>query len=161
MVRILASSGEILRLEESSMKAIAVLFLLAANFHPVTEDPEIREVLALEKRLWEGWRHHDLSAIRSRTAPDYLSVSETGYSSWPEIEKGFTDYKLESYSLGPMRALRVSRDVIVLSYPSEIHGSYAGEDVSRRVAESTIWTRRNGRWMNVYLHEITVRSGLH
>ena len=140
------------------MKAIAVLFLLASNFHPVTADSEIREVLALEKGLWEGWHRHDLAAIRSRTASDYLSVSETGDSSWTEIEKGFGDYKLDSYSLGPMRALRVSRGVIVLSYSAEIRGSWAGKDVSRHVAESTIWTRRQGRWMNVYLHEITVST---
>lgn len=140
------------------VKAIAVCVLLLATFQPVTASSEVREVLALEKGLWEGWHRHDLAAIRSRTASDYLSVSETGYSSWPDIEKGFGDYKLDSYSLGPMRALRVSSGVIVLSYSAEIHGSWAGKDVSRRVAESTIWTRRQGRWMNVYLHEITVST---
>jgi uncharacterized protein DUF4440 len=139
------------------LKALAVLSLVLTGLPPLASDREVRDVLALEKFLWEGWRRHDLAAIRSRTATDYLSVSETGYSSWPEIEKGFDEYRLESYSLGPMRALRVSPDVIVISYPAEIHGSWAGKDVSRHVAESTIWVRRDGRWMNVYLHEITVR----
>lgn len=120
-------------------------------------DAETEQVLRMERELWDGWKRHDLAAIKSRTAADYLSVSETGDTSWQDIEKGFDDYTLESFSLGPIRSLRVSRDVIVLSYPAEIKGSFAGKDVSRRVAESTIWARRNGRCLNVFLHEITVK----
>jgi len=119
-------------------------------------DSDVAAVLRLEREMWDAWYRHDLAAVKSRTAPDYVCATETDYYTWDVIEKGFDDYRLESFSLGKMEVLKASHDVIVLTYSADLKGAVGGKDVSRRVAESAIWAHRGGRWVAVYLHEITV-----
>jgi ketosteroid isomerase-like protein len=123
---------------------------------PSSADSDVAAVLRLEREMWDAWQRHDFAAVKSRTAPDYVCATETEYYPWSVIEKGFDDYRLESFSLGKMEVLRASPDVVVLSYSADLKGAVGGKDVSRRVAESAIWARRNGRWLAVYLHEITL-----
>ncbi|HEY6148820.1 MAG TPA: nuclear transport factor 2 family protein [Thermoanaerobaculia bacterium] len=121
----------------------------------VASDSDIAAVLRLEREMWDAWQRHDFAAVKSRTAPDYVCATETEYYPWSVIEKGFDDYRLQSYSLGKMEVLKASPDVIVLTYSADIRGAVGGKDVSRKAAESAIWARRGGRWLAVYLHEIT------
>jgi hypothetical protein len=123
---------------------------------PPSADSDVAAVLRLEREMWDAWQRHDFAAVKSRTAPDYVCATETEYYPWSVIEKGFDDYRLESFSLGKMEVLKASPDVVVLSYAADLKGAVGGKDVSRRVAESAIWARRNGRWLAVYLHEITL-----
>lgn len=123
---------------------------------PLAADSDVAAVLRLEREMWDAWQRHDFAAVKSRTAPDYVCATETEYYPWPVIEKGFDDYRLQSYSLGKMEVLKASPDVIVLTYSADIRGAVGGKDVSRKAAESAIWARRGGRWLAVYLHEITV-----
>lgn len=120
-------------------------------------DAELNHVIKLERDMWEAWHKHDLATLKTLTSPDYVTVSESGQSTWPEVEAAFGDFVLSGFSLGEIRALRVSRDVVVISYPAQIHGTYKGTDVSRSVAECSVWRREKGRWRNVFLHEITVK----
>ncbi|HKF41580.1 MAG TPA: nuclear transport factor 2 family protein [Thermoanaerobaculia bacterium] len=117
---------------------------------------EIENLIWLEQQLWEGWKRHDLPAIKKLTAPEYVSISESGTTPWAGIEKTFADYRLDDYGIGPIHVQRASPDVVILSYQAEIRGAVSGKPVSRRVAESSVWVRRAGKWLNIYLHEITI-----
>ena len=129
---------------------------VAAQAPPSSADSDAAAVLRLEREMWDAWQRHDFAAVKSRTAPDYVCATETEYYPWSVIEKGFDDYRLESYSLGKMEVLKASPDVVVLTYTADLRGAVGGKDVSRRAAESAIWARRSGRWLAVYLHEITL-----
>ncbi|HEY6051742.1 MAG TPA: DUF4440 domain-containing protein, partial [Thermoanaerobaculia bacterium] len=100
----------------------------------VASDSDIAAVLRLEREMWDAWQRHDFAAVKSRTAPDYVCATETEYYSWSVIEKGFDDYRLQSYSLGKMEVLKASPDVIVLTYSADIRGAVGGKDVSRKAA---------------------------
>lgn len=111
-----------------------------------------------ERELWEAWKRQDLSTIERLTAPDYYTVSEHGPEQAvgiDEIRADFARYHLREYRLGQVAARQLSPDVIALIYNAYVSATFDGEDISREVAEASIWVRREGKWLNVLLHEIT------
>ena len=138
---------------------IAVLAAAPASAQkpPAPIDVELAEITKLERDMWEAWRSHDLAALRALTSSDYVTVNEFGRSTWAEVKAGFADASVSGFTLGEMNTIRVSRDVVLISYPAEIHGTYKGADISRKVNECSVWRREKGRWRNLVLHEITVK----
>lgn len=150
----------------STIRTFAVVALLAAASHGATSaaqsadakvDAETAHLVKLERDMWEAWRTRDLKALAALTSPEYVTVNENGRSTWAEVREAFTDVTLQSYTLGEMTPTRVSADVVIITYPAEIKGSYKTFDMSRKVAECSIWRREKGAWRNVFLHEVTVK----
>jgi hypothetical protein len=115
-------------------------------------------VLGFERDLWNAWQRHDLAAIEALTALDYSCVDERGPAGaigLAEIRRDFAKYDLRDFKLGPMSARVLTPFVITIVYNAHMSGSSDGKDVSRGVAEASTWVKRNGRWRNVLLHEIT------
>jgi len=137
--------------------AMLVAAPASAQKPPAPIDLELTEITKLERDMWEAWHARNLEALEALTSPDYTTVNEFGRSTWAEVKAGFADATLSGFTLGEMNTLRVSRDVILVSYPAEIHGTYKGADISRKVNECSVWRREKGRWRNLFLHEITVR----
>ena len=144
------------------MKTLLLFASLASLIDTRAQSPspgpgsEVEKLIGLEQQLWEGRKRHDLPAIKKLTAPEYVSVSESGTTTWAGLEMTFPDYRLDDYGIGPIHVQRASTDVVILSYQAEIRGAVSGKSVSRRIAESSVWIRRAGNWLNVYLHEITI-----
>src|SRR5262249_38114923 len=91
---------------------------------PAPIDVEVNQLVRLERDMWEAWHNRGLEGLRALTSPDYVTVHEFGRSTWPEVEAGFNDVTIDSFTLGEMSPLRVSRDVIMVTYAAEIHGTY-------------------------------------
>lgn len=122
------------------------------------EPGELEQVIAAELALWEAWRNRDLPTIERLTAEDYYTVDEEGPSSaWglAEIRENFDRFTLADYRVGDIEARAISPSVIVLVYNAHISGTFDGEDISRGVAEASVWAKRDGRWLSVLLHEIS------
>lgn len=138
-----------------ALSAGFVLLLAAAN---ASATPDTDAVIALENGLWGAWQRHDLAAIEAVIALDYYKVEERGPADaigLAEIRRDFPKYQLRDYKLGPISARVLTPFVITLVYNAHLSGSIGGKDISRGVAEASTWVKRNGRWRNVLLHEIT------
>ena len=115
-------------------------------------------VIRLERQTWADWQSHDLRAIQGWSAPDYWSVNEEGPgqgTGLADIERDFDRSRLDAYVLDSMVARQLTPDVVVVTYNARFKGSANGKDTSRAVAEASVWVRRDGRWINVFLHEVT------
>lgn len=119
---------------------------------------DVEQVIAAERALWEAWRQQDLQMIERLTAEDYYTVDEEGPAgAWglADIRDNFDRFALAEYRVGDIEARVISESVIVLVYNAYIIGTYEGEDISRGVAEASVWAKRDGRWLNVLLHEVS------
>lgn len=127
----------------------------SASFHA---DAEMTQVAALEKRIWDAWKRRDKATIVALTDPSYVNVDENGVAGLADVLGSFAEFHLDDYQLGPMFALRIGPDAIVLNYNAKIHGHVrtGHVDVSRPVSESSLWVRRAGKWRNLMLHETTL-----
>ena len=116
------------------------------------------DLLASERALWEAWKQHDWGTVAKLSTSDYYSISEEGplkAVGLEDLKAQFPDTKIKDYRLGKMVVRRVSSDCVVLVYNAHIFGTYSGKDLSRGVAEASVWVRRGGHWQNALLHEIT------
>jgi len=138
-------------------RLLGVLLVCVSAFAHAAGDAEA--VLDMERGLWSAWKAHDLAAIEAVTALDYYSIDEQGPShaiGLTEIRRDFPTYALKDFKLGPMTARIIAPNTIVIVYNAHIFGSARGKDVSRGVAEASVWTKRlGGKWRNVLLHEVT------
>jgi len=141
---------------------VAVLLATACgSARSAVPDPDLAKVVTLEKALWNAWKTLDQNTIIRLSATDYYSINEEG----PDKAVGLAEIKqdlrvahITDFKLGPMAARRLGPDTIFVGYNAHIFGSASGKDISRGVAEGSIWVRRDGRWLNVVLHEVTRSS---
>jgi hypothetical protein len=119
---------------------------------------DVETVIQHERELWEAWKMRELATIERLTAEDYYSVDERGPEQaigLAEIRESFAKYELRDYRLEDVAVRRLAPGVIAVVYNARIDGVYDGEDISRDVSEASIWVRRDGKWLNVFLHEVT------
>lgn len=119
---------------------------------------EIAAVKALDHQLWEAWRNNDLAKIKSLCADDYVSDDGETAVNLGEVELYLASTRIREYKQGQMRALRVSKDVVVLSYAVEISGTEFGKELPRNLAVANVWVRRGGKWLSVFVHEVPVKK---
>lgn len=142
-------------MQYARLRCLPMLLVLAVG---AARADDTDTVIGMERALWVAWRAHDLKAIEAVTAPDYYSVNEEGPAhaiGLAQIRKDFADYALRDFRLGGMVARVIAPDAIVVVYNAHMTGSAAGKDLSRGVAEASVWAKRGGAWRNVLLHEVT------
>jgi hypothetical protein len=115
---------------------------------------DIADVKALEIRLWECWRNHDVKTWADLTSPDYTFSDGKDLQSYADVRKMFDMGTLEEYKYEEMQAITVAPDVIVLSYRASMRGIYMKQPFDRHVVECSVWAKRKGKWQNIMLQEV-------
>jgi hypothetical protein len=138
--------------------AIVLLAPAGVSARDAGADPDLAQVVRLERSLWNAWKALDENTIVRLSAADYYSISEEGPGKavgLAEIKQDLRVAHIKDFRLGEMAARRLGPDTIFVGYNAHIFGSASGKDISRGVAEGSIWVRRDGHWLNVVLHEVT------
>jgi hypothetical protein len=84
---------------------------------------DIAAVKALDPQLWQTWRSNDLATVKRQCAADYASDDGKTAVNLAEAERYLAGTGIHEHKQGETRALRVSRDVVVLSYVVEVSGT--------------------------------------
>ena len=132
--------------------AVFVLCIFAFSANLAVAD-DIAGVKKLEIELWEAWHHLDVEKWNQLTAPDYVWSDGKQMRGYDAVRKQFSMGKLEEYKTTNMQAVRVSPDVIVLSYRALLKGVYNKKSFQSNVAECSVWAKRNGKWRSIMLQE--------
>ncbi len=132
------------------------LVLLIALDAVASAADEISQIKELERQTWEVYVKKDLAGLEKITAPDFIFSDGESTQNWEETKKGFASENIASYKLGDMNVLRVSRDEVILSYAAELVGTQDGKDISGRLAVASVWARRKGKWLSVFVHEVSL-----
>ena len=110
--------------------------------------PEIDEILALETAVWQALCDGDPTADAALLADDFLGVYPSGFARAGDhagqLEDGATvaDFRIDT----PMLMV-LSDDHVVLAYDATYRRPGGSEE---KMYVSSIWSRRNGRWLNVF-----------
>ncbi len=110
--------------------------------------PDIDEILALETAVWQALSDGDVAADAALLANDFLGVYPTGFADAGEhagqLDHGPTvaEFRIESPILKVL-----ADDHVVLAYDAAYRRPDGPEE---RMYVSSIWSRRDGRWVNVF-----------
>ena len=110
--------------------------------------PEIDEILALETAVWEALRDGDGAADAALLADDFLGVYPTGFAGAEDhagqLEHGAT---VAEFGIDTPMLKVLSDDHVVLAYDATYRRPDGPEE---KMYVSSIWSRRDGRWVNVF-----------
>ncbi len=110
-----------------------------------------RELLALEERYWRAMMRRDYAdALRLSDDPCII----TGAQGVATIDKGalaslleLSAYTLRSFEVTAAQVRLLRDDVAVVAYTVREELTVDGEPITLDAADSSVWVRREGRWL--------------
>jgi hypothetical protein len=116
------------------------------------DDMDLDSFVELETSVWDALRRGDAEEDARLLADDFLGVYPSGFANRADhagqLANGPT---VADFEVSQARLMVLSPDDVVLSYRADWHRLAGG---SRGVEESmyisSIWSRRSGRWVNVF-----------
>jgi hypothetical protein len=108
--------------------------------------------IELETRVWDALRRGDAEEDARLLAEDFLGVYPNGFADRSDhagqLANGPT---VADFELHDARLMVVSDDDVLLSYRADWHRvTAAGRGAAESMYVSSLWSRRNGRWVNVF-----------
>ncbi len=143
----------------SSALLILLVSLGAANAKP--RKSTLLDILSKrETKLWEGWKNHQAAPFQSALSPDTVLVGESGLMGKADAVTAMssTDCTVQDYTLSDFKVSMISKDVALLTYKANQHGTCAGVTLPANVVASSIWVKRGGKWYAAF-HQETPAAG--
>jgi len=108
--------------------------------------------VALESRVWDALVRGDADADADLLATDFLGVYATGFADRSDhVDELVDGPTMASYSITDARLIRVSTSAVLLCYRADyvaVRRGQAGSEETMYVG--SLWTEREGRWLNVF-----------
>lgn len=111
-------------------------------------------IISLEKRAWEAVKARDAKAFSDIFAADGMMADSMGFSSLSSFLQTLPDLKIDQYTLTDFKVMLVDKNSALITYKADVKGSFKGQAFPAHPAYiSSLWTKRNGKWMAVYHQE--------
>lgn len=141
--------------------AAALLVLSACGSARAAEGaPTLADVQPSIDALNEAFVKADAAAIKMYMTPDHVAI--TPYYGGPlKLEDqiaSLANMKLAKYEAGKMQLTVLEKNVIVLSYPVSMSGTYQGKEVPRKLYASSVWVLHGEKWREAYYQETALEA---
>jgi uncharacterized protein (TIGR02246 family) len=127
-----------------------------AQSQAVASETLKQQVLAAERQGLDALKAGDLDRFANLTADDAVFVDAQGSASKEQVMKNVTSFKLTDYSIDNVKFVAVSNDAGLISYKISEQGSSHGRDFNAQAYVSSLWTRRDGKWLCRFTQETAV-----
>ena len=115
------------------------------------DESERRELLALEKQFWNAIKEKDTKTATALSDDPCFLVGPQGVG---EIDRRTlasmmeeAPYELRRFSLEDMHVRTLGDDAAIVAYKVRESMVVDGEDVELEAFDSSVWTRRDGKWV--------------
>jgi ketosteroid isomerase-like protein len=163
MRNLLASSGVslIVLIALLGFAQAQVPLLPAPGVEPPDPDPQRQslqsQIVAQERAGLNALKAGDLTAFAASTAEDAVFVDAHGSSSKAEVMKHTADFRLHGYSMDDVRYVAISEDSGLIVYTLTESGNNRGKEFVARVHVSSLWRKRDGKWMCAFSQETAAK----
>lgn len=122
-------------------------------------DMDLDGVVALETRVWDALRRGDAEEDARLLADDFLGVYPSGFANRSDhVGQLASGPTVADFELHDPRMMVISEDDVLLSYRAEWHRVASGDDgPAASMFISSLWSRRAGRWVNVFSQDSPAR----
>jgi hypothetical protein len=115
-------------------------------------DPTIEDFIRLETEVWRALVEGDAAADARLLADDFLGVYPTGFADRSDhvgqVRDGPT---VDEFTLSDERLLVLSDSAVLLAYRADYRRApSAAEAEIETMYVSSLWCRRDDRWVNVF-----------
>jgi len=109
--------------------------------------------IATEKALWETLKAKNYDGFASFLAPDSLEVEPNGVFDKAGSVKGVSGFDFSKAQLTEFKSVPFDMDAALVTYLVNLPGPGPAE------RHSTIWAKRDGKWLAVFHHGTPVSKG--
>ena len=116
---------------------------------------DLETILDLERRVWQALADGDTSADQALLAEDFLGVYSTGFSDRAgHVGQLAAGPSVQSHALSAARLMPLGAGRVLLAYRADF--TRVGRSAGEAMYVSSIWERRNGRWLNTFSQDSAV-----
>jgi hypothetical protein len=137
-------------LRRTSLVCCTALAILSLGLEAT---PGRHDVVRLEMQTWELWQKHDKTGFAALMDNDFVAVDIHGVAAKTQNVAEIDSLIKESYELSDFQVHAISNDVVFLTYRAELKGTYKGNRIDGTFFISSVWAKRQGKWLNVLYHE--------
>lgn len=119
-----------------------------------TADPDIAAVVKLEMATLEWSRLNQADQMAAHHAEDWIGIPNGPPMTRADMLQDVGTETLRSYKISEVMTRRIAKDVVLVTYRMQQDGSTgAGVKWDPLVQASSVWARRDGRWLAVFYQE--------
>jgi hypothetical protein len=126
------------------------------------ESTLLDSLLAIERGFFQGWKDKQMQPFENNIAPDAVAWGEYGpldRASFLTAQKSAEkNCDVRSFALRDPRMVRVNSDVALLLYTADQDAVCGGAPAPTPVTCSSLYVRRDGRWINIYRAGVPLKS---
>ncbi len=117
-------------------------------------DEDAAEVVKLAHTLSQAFVKGDVETVNRLLADDQIAVLGYGVpeSKAGQLEK-LADLKFEKAMLQDVKAIRISQDVVAISFRLLRKGTFRGKELTPEARVIAVWAKRDGQWRQVTYQE--------
>jgi uncharacterized protein (TIGR02246 family) len=113
-------------------------------------------ILSMERRAWEAVKARDARAFTDLFAADGLMADSMGFSTRDGFLQTLPDLMIDQYMLNDVKVMMIDKNAALITYKADVKGSFKGKAFpANPMFVSSIWAKRDGKWMAVY-HQETI-----
>jgi ketosteroid isomerase-like protein len=119
-----------------------------------------KEILARETQVWKSFvgPYPNAEAFQAMITPDYLCVEPTGILvNGAENVAELKRLTFSSFQILDPHVRSLSRDSAFIVARVRYEGTFDGQNISAETLSSTVWVKRNGKWL-AQLHTETFKK---
>ena len=113
-----------------------------------------KELVAMERQFFTAWQNKSTEAVEHNIAPEGVSWSEYGiFDKKAQIENQRSANRnctVKSFEFKDVRVVAGSKSSVMLLYTVNQDALCGQTAAPTPVANSSLWVKREGRWMNLY-----------
>lgn len=117
--------------------------------------PDIDHFVALERTVWDALVTGDAGADAAVLSDDFVGVYPTGFAGRDDHAAQLADGPtVVEYSIDAPRLIPAGSDAALLAYAATFRRRKGDEPETMYV--SSLWCRRDGRWLNTFSQDTPV-----
>jgi ketosteroid isomerase-like protein len=115
------------------------------------------QIVAQERAGLDALKTGDLTTFGASTADDAIFVDAQGPATKAEVMEHTAQFRLHDYTMSNVRFVKLSPDSGLIVYTATESGSSHGKDFTARVHVSSVWIKRDGKWLCEFSQETGAR----
>lgn len=143
------------------LKRILVVILVSVSLPSILQAEDLNaDILANETRIWQTFlgAHPDTAAFERLVTSDYLCIEATGVlMTKAENVTQLSHLTLSSFKIQDPQVRDLSPSSALIVARVRYSGAADGHDISGEILTSTVWVKREGKWL-VKLHTETFKK---
>ena len=115
------------------------------------------EIVAQERASLDALKTGDLAIFGASTAGDAIFVDAHGAATKAEVMEHTAEFRLHDYTMADVRFIPLSTKSGLIVYTLTESGASHGKDFTARVHVSSLWVKRDGKWLCLFSQETGAR----